>query len=350
MQNKLRSILFNRKNIGLIVINGIILTSALSITTTLAKDIEEREQTEYAIHAKKAITSLITDITKIGDRIIAVGERGHILYSDDGGLQWNQAQSAPTTANLTTVSFVSSKLGWAAGHDATILHTTDGGVTWQLQYTDPEIEIHWLDIWFADESNGFVIGAYGNIMKTENGGKNWQDISSTIPISEELGSPHLYAFEKTEQDDIFIVGEFGSIFRSNDNGNNWETIPSPYEGSFFGIIILPKETLIVFGLRGHIFRSEDNGMSWQEIESPITTGLMGGKHTDDGAIILTGNSGNILKSNDNGQTFALTTRENRYSITNLTATENRLILVGQKGIHLVSKQLEEIPDKPLLQQ
>ena len=117
--------------------------------------------------------SLLLDGQVIGDRIIVVGERGHILISEDHGVSWQQ-QEVPTRANLTSVFFVDPANGWAAGHDSVILQTSDGGRHWQQVYADPEDERPILDLWFRDITHGYAVGAYGLFLFTEDGGKSWQ--------------------------------------------------------------------------------------------------------------------------------------------------------------------------------
>ncbi len=76
------------------------------------------------------------DLTRIGDRIVAVGERGNVLYSDDEGETWRMGET-PGKAMLTAVCFANRSHGWAVGHDAVVWATDDGGETWQQQYSDP---------------------------------------------------------------------------------------------------------------------------------------------------------------------------------------------------------------------
>ena len=86
----------------------------------------------YAPIMPRAAQSLLLDIAQAGPRLVAVGERGHILYSDDDGQSWRQAR-VPTTQMLTSVCFINPGHGWAAGHDGIILVTDDGGETWRVQ-------------------------------------------------------------------------------------------------------------------------------------------------------------------------------------------------------------------------
>ncbi|MGL5147969.1 MAG: WD40/YVTN/BNR-like repeat-containing protein, partial [Plesiomonas shigelloides] len=105
----------------------------------------------------KAAQSLLLDITRAGNKLVAVGERGHVLLGDGA---WQQV-ATPTAAQLTKVFFFNDALGWAVGHDATILHTQDGGKSWQVQLSAPERERPLMDVLFTSETEGVVIGAYG---------------------------------------------------------------------------------------------------------------------------------------------------------------------------------------------
>ena len=48
---------------------------------------------------------------------------------------------------------------------------------------------------------------------------------------------------------------------------HWRQLPSPYEGSFFGVLPLDGEALLAYGLRGNLYRSENAGASWQKLAS-----------------------------------------------------------------------------------
>lgn len=70
--------------------------------------------------------NLLTDATRVGDRIVAVGERGHIIYSDDEGKTWVQGE-VPVSVTLTAIDFGTDTHGWAVGHSGVVLKTTDAG-------------------------------------------------------------------------------------------------------------------------------------------------------------------------------------------------------------------------------
>ena len=59
-----------------------------------------------AMMAPKAVKSLLLDVAKAGSRLVAVGERGHILVSDDNGQTWQQ-KPVPVNQMFNAVHFSS---------------------------------------------------------------------------------------------------------------------------------------------------------------------------------------------------------------------------------------------------
>jgi photosystem II stability/assembly factor-like uncharacterized protein len=295
------------------------------------------EASRYSVISNKAQQSLLLDVSSVGKRLVAVGDRGHVLFSDDNGANWVQAK-VPTTQMLTAVYFIDDTHGWAVGHDAQILATTDAGATWVKQYEDLELESPLLDIWFKDRSLGYAVGAYGVLLETTDGGANWEDVSDRMDNEDAY---HLNAIVEVKNSGLFAVGEQGMMFRSPDWGQTWETLDSPYEGSLFGALGTNEAgTLLVYGLRGHLFRSTDFGSTWQAISlntannGPLEFGLADGNRLADGSIVIIGHGGTVLKSTDNGQNFTVTNRADRLSLAGVAAMENgNLILVGQGGVH-----------------
>ncbi len=294
----------------------------------------------YSTESAKAEKSLLLDVTRAGARLIAVGDRGHILFSDDQGKSWTQSK-VPTRQLLTAVYFVDDKHGWAVGHDAQVLVSADGGVTWTKQFEDLKREAPLLDVWFKNPDHGFAVGAYGALLETTDGGKQWNDVADRLDNEDQL---HLNGIALVKDAGLFIVGEQGTMFRSSDDGQTWQKLEGPYEGSLFGVIGTDQPaTLLAYGLRGHLFRSTDFGDSWQQItlntpnNGPLEFGLADGALLDDGSVAVVGHGGTVLRSKDHGQTFSLINRPDRLSLAGVTALDNgNLILVGQGGVHLAA--------------
>lgn len=293
------------------------------------------ESETWSIESSKAANTLLLDVAQAGARLVVVGDHGHILYSDDQGLHWQQAR-VPTRQLLTAVYFVDQQHGWAVGHDAQILASSDGGQSWSKQFEDLSREAPLLDVWFQDLSTGFAVGAYGALLTTVDGGKHWQDVSDRLDNEDQY---HLNAIAAVREAGLFIVGEAGGMYRSRDNGVSWEKLQSPYQGSLFGVIgTAHAQTLLVYGLRGNLLRSSDFGDTWSRIElqagrGPLEASLTGAGMLADGSLVLVGNGGSVLRSQDDGQSFKVFNRPDRIALSSVTGNvQGQLILVGQGGV------------------
>ncbi|MDX1736079.1 MAG: YCF48-related protein, partial [Halioglobus sp.] len=100
-------------------------------------------QFKPAVSMADVTEKTLTDISRAGNRLVAVGERGLVIYSDDDGASWTQAD-VPVSATLTAVDFPTPELGWAVGHAGTIIHSADGGTSWSLQFDGNEANRQWL--------------------------------------------------------------------------------------------------------------------------------------------------------------------------------------------------------------
>ena len=268
---------------------------------------------------------LLLDATQSGSRIVAVGERGRILLSDDQGRSWRFAAS-PTEATLTAVHFVGARLGWAVGHDATILRSEDGGDTWEQVHIAPDENAPLLDVWFADAEHGLAVGAYGLALATADGGRTWNRIRL------DDGDRHLNAIAGGRDGRLFVVGESGALFRSDDRGQTWTRLEAPYRGSFFGVLILPDGNPLIFGLRGKVFLGSPAGTAWQAVESGTGASLQGGRVTGQGEVLLVGNDGVVLAGRDGGRTFTVLRSADRTPIATVLSSGPDLLLFGEGGV------------------
>ncbi|CAM5190711.1 WD40/YVTN/BNR-like repeat-containing protein [Alishewanella longhuensis] len=306
-----------------------------------------------AVLAPLAERALFTDLVTKGNRgYAAVGERGHILISTDGQ-QWQQAQ-VPVQALLTSVYFTDADYGWAVGHDATILHTQDGGSSWQLQQFLPKMDKPLMDVYFFNRQHGLAIGAYGMFYTTDNGGASWQSSFHLSLVSEddqeylaELAEtdPEAYLLEResvlphfnrlmVQDEQILMVGEAGFVAISEDAGQSWQRLEPFYNGSLFDIHRTQQGTLLVAGLRGNMFRSDDNGESWQDISLPVSATLSSIIEDSSGQLYLTGNAGTLLHSADDGLSFRDLSQADGRAILNGLPLANTLLLVTESGIKL----------------
>ncbi len=287
-----------------------------------------KDQMVYSEIMPLAHKSLLLDIGRAGNVLVAVGERGHVLISEDSGKSWKQAAQVPTRATLTAVYGVGKNI-WAVGHDTTIIHSGDGGTTWEVQFSDPAREAPLLDVYFSDAHTGYAIGAYGAYLTTADGGQTWHD--GVLVDDDDF---HLNAIIPLQADGLFIVAEGGTAYRSDDAGLTWKRLHLPYSGSMFGALYL-SERIITFGLRGHVFASSDNGETWETLLSPVSSSLFGGTILGANSAVLVGANGTILVLKGNQFTSQGQPLGGEDLSAVLAVTSQRLIITGEGGIHLL---------------
>jgi len=249
---------------------------------------QDMPQLEHAISAVNADKTLLTDIELIDEQLVAVGKHGVVITSTDAQ-SWQQA-SVPTQVLLTAVDFYNNNLGWACGHDATIINTTDAGKTWQLQQALPDMDKPCLDILFTSEKHGYAVGAYGMFFETHDGGQKWQkrfldsllfeedraylnELKKSDPEGYEYETasilPHFNRIVKTNNR-LILVGEMGLMAESFDNGGTWQRLEEIYMGSFFTFASTADQSQgedLVAGLRGNIFTRQTGSEQWQQIHT-----------------------------------------------------------------------------------
>ena len=278
---------------------------------------------------------LLVAITRTpGNRLVAAGEHGVIIYSDDDGANWTQG-SVPVNVTLNCIEFVTEKTGWAAGHFGVILGTSDGGETWGVDLNgiqanqltvaaaqDPSIATDpspaaalagkraerfasegpdkpFLTLLVPGPQKLIAFGAYRMAMITEDAGKTWQDWS--LHIYDKF-SHNIYASARIG-DACYLVAEMGLVFCSKDGGDTFLPLSSPASITLFGILGAKDGSLIVYGVAGSAFRSADGGNTWTSLSVGGQQDLTGGQVLSSGAIVLVDEAGLVFESLDNGATF-----------------------------------------------
>jgi photosystem II stability/assembly factor-like uncharacterized protein len=288
------------------------------------------EPTSHALPSRLATRTLLLDVARAGDRLVAVGEWGHVVLSDDQGKSWRQADLVPTRMTLTEVFFVDARRGWAVGHDAVVLHTSDGGATWALQFAAPEEEATLLSVWFENADHGLAVGSFGLMLETRDGGRSWKRREPLMSGEEE---PHLNHVFGGPDGSIFIAAEFGCVYRSQDGGGDWLHLQPPYEGSFWGGLALDGGAILVYGMRGHAFRSEDLGGTWQAVVSDTDQSLQEATRLRDGAVVMVGLGGVVATSTDGGRSFRAAVEADRRGIASVAeGADGVLLLFGETGV------------------
>jgi photosystem II stability/assembly factor-like uncharacterized protein len=326
---------FNTTRLGQFLVHSAAAT-ALALTMTFtplvahAEEGDEGTQLEYSTPSQLASHDLLLASTMAGDRLVAVGQFGHIVLSDDGGKTWHQAKSVPTQVTLTSVYFVNDKVGFAGGHDTTVIRTEDGGETWTPSFHDIDAQAPIMSVYFVDENRGFAMGAFSFMIETTDGGKTWEQRELIAGSNEDS---HLNKAFATNDGVILIAAEFGKVFRSEDQGATFTEVASGYEGSFWGGMSLKDGSALVFGMRGNVYRSTDSGQTWARIDSGTDKSVGGGVELANGNVVLVGLQGYVGYSTDNGKSFTEVTRADRLGyVSVLQAADNKIVIFGEPGV------------------
>jgi photosystem II stability/assembly factor-like uncharacterized protein len=309
-----------------------------------------------------ASRSLLQKVTKAGNRLVAVGQRGHVVVSADGGATWKQSR-VPVSSDLTSVFFAGETEGWAVGHDGVILHTADGGESWELQLTgrkanenlvaamerkvaaDPSsgdakklldeakrfaeqgADKPFLDVWFADTRTGYAVGAYNLIFRTADGGRTWE------PWFDRTDNPkffNLYAIAPVAGD-VYVAGEGGVVLKLDVAAQRFKALSTGYNGSFFGVADAGS-AVIVFGLRGNAYRSQDGGSTWTKVDTGLAASLVGATRTAQG-LLLADVGGRLAQSADDGRTFTLVRLQQPMPVTAIAdAGAGKVAIAGPRGV------------------
>lgn len=191
-----------------------------------------------------------------------------------------------------------------------------------------------MDVWFRDEKIGFAVGAFGEMIKTTDGGVTWVSVANLLDNPERN---HLNAITG-KGDLMFIAGEAGRIYRSADGGSSWTLLnsPDPENGSFFAINIISDSEVFAAGLRGMMYRSSDGGNTWKKIQENQNKNVNGVFFSGESNALAVGNDGVFFRSRDGGRTFAENVRKDRLTIAGVTvAADGNYILVGAGGVEIV---------------
>lgn len=318
-----------------------------------------------SIESKLATEALLLGVARAGDRIVAVGEYGDVLLSDDDGKTWRQAKTVPTTVTLTSVVFTDDKTGFAVGHDTIIIKTVDAGETWVKQFGGGESDNALLSVFFKDANHGWAIGAFNFTVETTDAGATWVERKTLMPPPEKppeetkpaapidptkattIGAGgidpyaaatgdenHLNAmFAGPDAETIFIAAEAGAIYRSLDGGVTWEKHLTGYLGSFWGGLTVKDGSSYVVGMRGNVWRTTDKGATWTKLDTGgADQSIADGVQLADGSLVFVGLGGQVLYSPD-GTTFTLTYRADRKGLNAVIQDgADKLLVFGEAGV------------------
>src|SRR5437773_10032700 len=152
--------------------------------------------------------------------------------------QWHWQNPLPQGNNLRGASFVDANTGTVVGEYGTIVRTTDGGNSWTIQVSGTTQNL-WA-VSFKDSNEGTAVGEGGTILGTTDGGANWVPQTSGTTLQ-------LRGVSLSDANTGTAVGEGGTILRTTDGGNSWLPQSSGTPNTLFGVSFIDTNTGTVVG-------------------------------------------------------------------------------------------------------
>ncbi|WP_431825207.1 WD40/YVTN/BNR-like repeat-containing protein [Burkholderia sp. F1] len=284
-------------------------------------------------HAWAAPTHMmLTDATRAGKRIVAVGEHGVVLLSDDDGKTYRQARRVPVSAALSAVTFTDAQHGWAVGQWGVILATSDGGESWEKQRIDTLVDQPLFSVNFTSAKDGIAVGLWSLMLSTHDGGKTWTRTTLPKPPRGGKADRNLYRIFADGKGALYIAAEQGTVLKSSDGGANWIYLETGGKGSLWSGVALPDGRIVVGGLLGSLFQSSDGGTTWSALNAGTKSSITDLVATGDG-LIGVGLDGLELKQRAGSASLEVSQRQDRATLTAALADAGgKPILFSQDGV------------------
>lgn len=312
---------------------------------------------------------------------------------DRDGRVWQQT-SVPVSVNLTGAAFASDRIVFVVGHDGVILKSSDGGDSWvkvfdgvkanqqvliagkremdfsqakfdafqdslpasmskaqEAELKELEIELEtaqfafedaeagarfgparpMLDVWFKDENTGWVVGSYGQIFETRNGGNDW------VLIAERLDNPDSRHYNGLSGDSsglLLIAGEAGRIYRSTDFGQNWERLDTGYAGHFYGTAVMKNadggSSIFAYGFGGNVYRLRAGESTWTKLDSPSKESFVQGLNVEN-RVLFVDQKGRLVSTDEAGSVLTMVVSTEGSPVTGMAQVGQALVFSGQNG-------------------
>jgi len=224
---------------------------------------------------------------------------GYVSFSGDGGNTWSHQYSGIDSV-INTVHFVDDQNGWAVGYiynnyndySGLIYKTNNGGNNWNIHLADTS---GWFgDIFFINESVGWISKSNGKILHTSNGGESWVEQNSGI--SEELGEIIF-----TNIDHGWVIGS-DKILLTTNGGDTWEESTS---GEDWGLSDIHFTDIYNgWAVGDHIvLYTQNGGITWEVYDEMLTDQLTSIWFTDPDNGWVVGKAGAVFNTRDGGDTW-----------------------------------------------
>jgi len=288
----------------------------IGLVSTLVGGCKPSGRPQFAMPEIKLITgeNLHSVVAFTPQEATVFGNHGVIYSTTNGGAglkDWEARESGFGDLLLCQASFVNRDKGWAVGTKGVVIRTSDGGKTWVAQQSGTEKNL--FSVCFVDDQNGWVVGEFGTILHTTDGGETWEpQICEAIQTEEDKFSfdwkpmPALYSLYCKDKETAWIAGMDGIILKTENGGNEWRKLESNCDVPLYSITIKGKRGWAV-GSEGYYLLSRDGGETWEVRDGVIKTRfwLREVSFSDEENGWIVGAMGTVARTNDGGENWDL---------------------------------------------
>jgi len=241
--------------------------------------------------------------------IFAVNGNGKVIYSLNGGVDWNENQIGQGFDSFFNIYFLNQSKGFLSGYDSlgsNFWLTNNGGNTWERVSKSLRGNLRSID--FINENIGIGVGS-NFVYKTKDGGKNWK-------ILYESTSDNFSDVKFISQDTVWVVG-YDSVYKSINGGNTWDSFVLQDNIEFMrGIEFLNSNIGVIFEVKRNLndttfnYVTFDGGVTWKPypIDYMFLTSFFKLKFTDPGHLWFVNQQG-VWLSKDTAKTWEIINNE-----------------------------------------
>ncbi len=216
-----------------------------------------------------------------------------LLLSEETLSQWINRNTDPSF-QINSSHFVDVNTGYIVGLFGAIGKTTNGGSTWISQNVSNTNMLFGVN--FTNISTGWACGLFGIILKTTNGGFAWNlQFSGT--------TNDLLRIQFVNSTTGWVCGRSGTILKSITGGAIWQSQTSGTTEDLFGLSFVSSTTGWVVGANGTILKTTNGGTNWISLNSGTTENLTGVCFVNTNVGYVVGTNGTILKTTNGGTTW-----------------------------------------------
>lgn len=260
----------------------------------------------------------------------AVGTNNVILSTNDSGKTWIETETVTSTDNTyTQVNFTSPNHGWLSSIGK-VSYTGSGGNSWSIQYQEravgqkpPGI----LDLYFITSTEGWAVGGFGSVIRTQNGGGKWEKIKTS-------SDKHLWGVFFIDTEHGWLVGEEGEILYTHNGGSQWIRQDSKVEQPLFAVHFVDNMNGWIVGTDGLILQTTDAGETWNRQTNPLKQSLRDVEFRNVNEGWAVGEEGLILHTIDGGIKWSRSPSPTTHNLQDIFFSKKSGWIVGEKGTML----------------